>query len=44
MNKELIESIKNSNPRWGLEIFLKEIISNCEIKKLEIDLKGCVDD
>lgn len=28
----------------GSEIFLKEIISNCEIKKLEIDLKGCVDD
>ena len=39
-----IKNIKNSNPRWGSEIFLKEIMSNCEIKKLEIDLKGYVDD
>jgi len=39
-----IKTIKNSNPRWGSEIFLKEILSNCEIKKLEIDIKGYVDD
>ena len=39
-----IKNIKNSNPRWDSEIILREIISNCEIKKLEIDLKGCVND
>lgn len=30
--------------RWGSEIFLKEIMSNCEIKKLVIDSKVYVDD
>ena len=39
-----IKTIKNSNPRCGSEIFLKEIMSNCEIKKLVIDMKGYVDD
>lgn len=39
-----IKNIKNSNPRWGSGIFLKEIISNAEVKNLVIDLKGCVDD
>ena len=39
-----IKTIKNSNPSWGSEIFLKEIMSNCEIKKLVIDMKGYVDD
>lgn len=47
LSKELkttIKIIKNSNPRCGSEIFLKEIMSNCEIKKLVIDMKGYVDD
>ena len=39
-----IKNIKNINSRWGSEIFLKEIISNAEIKNLVIDLKGYVDD
>lgn len=40
----LIKSYKNVKPRYGTEFYLKEIISNAEIKKLVIDLKGYVDD
>ncbi len=39
-----IENFKNVNPRYGSEIYLKEILSKAEIKKLVIDLKGYVDD
>lgn len=41
--ESLIESYKNAEPRYGTEFFLKEIISNAEIKNLVIDLKGYVD-
>lgn len=42
--ESLIKSYKNIEPRYGTEFYLKEIISNAEIKELVIDLKGCVDD
>lgn len=42
--ESLIESYKNAEPRYGSEFFLKEIISNAEVKNLVIDLKGYVDD
>lgn len=42
--ESLIESYKNTEPRYGTEFHLKEIISNAEIKNLVIDLKGYVDD
>ena len=42
--ENLIKRYKNLNPKYGTEFFLKEIISNAEIKNLVIDLKGYVDD
>ena len=42
--ESLIESYKNVEPRHGSEFFLKEIISNAEVKNLVIDMKGYVDD
>ena len=42
--KSLIKIYKNREPRYGTEFYLKEIISNAEIKNLVIDLKGYVDD
>ena len=41
--ESLIESYKNAEPRYGSEFFLKEIMSNAEVKNLIIDLKGYVD-
>ena len=40
----LIKRYKNLNPKYGREFYLKEIISNAEIKNLVIDLKGYIDD
>lgn len=40
----LIKRYKNFNPKYGTEFYLKEIISNAEIKNLVINLKGYVDD
>ena len=40
----LIKRYKNLNPKYGREFYLKEIISNAEIKNLVIDMKGYVDD
>ena len=40
----VIENFKNVEPRYGSEIYLKEIMSKAEIKNLVIDLKGYVDD
>ena len=40
----LIKNYKNFEPRYGTEFYIKEIISNAEIKKLVIDSKGYVDD
>ena len=42
--ESLIKIYKNREPKYGTEFFLKEIISNAEIKNLVIDLKGYVDD
>ena len=42
--ENLIKRYKNLNPKYGTEFFLKEIISNAEVKNLVIDLKGYVDD
>lgn len=42
--ESLIKIYKNREPRYGTEFYLKEIISNAEIKNLVIDLKGYVDD
>ena len=42
--ENLIKRYKNLNPKYGTEFYLKEIISNAEIKNLVIDLKGYVDD
>ena len=42
--ENLIKRYKNLNPKYETEFFLKEIISNAEIKNLVIDLKGYVDD
>jgi hypothetical protein len=42
--ESLIKSYKNVKPRYGTEFYLKEIISNAEIKQLVIHLKGYVDD
>lgn len=42
--ESVIENFKNVEPRYGSEIYLKEIMSKAEIKKLVIDLKGYVDD
>lgn len=39
-----IKHFENFIPNWREEIFLKEILSNCAIKKLVIDIKGDVDD
>jgi len=39
-----IKNFKNVKPRYGSEFYLKEIISNAEIKQLVIHLKGYVDD
>lgn len=43
-SESLIKSYKNAEPRYGTEFYLKEIMSNAEIKNLVIDLKGYVDD
>ena len=40
----LIKHFQNVEARYGTEFYLKEIISNAEIKNLVIDLKGYVDD
>lgn len=40
----LIKHFQNVEPRYGTEFYLKEIISNAEIKNLVIDIKGYVDD
>ena len=42
--ESLIKIYKNREPRYGTEFYLKEIITNAEIKNLVIDLKGYVDD
>ena len=40
----LIKHFQNVEARYGTEFYLKEILSNAEIKNLVIDLKGYVDD
>lgn len=40
----LIKHFQNVEARYGTEFYLKEIMSNAEIKNLVIDLKGYVDD
>lgn len=42
--ESLIKRYENAEPRYGTEFYLKEIMSNAEIKNLVIDLKGYVDD